>query len=242
MKKSLPTMIAILLLQFSSMMFGQEEVKLFNNTGNKEIFSETYYYDVATNYTSNNFHSSDGSLYRAFRKDVDPFWKDSNTTTKQEGQITHNLSEFLIHRDSVQMQVTLADSLSPILILQFLKDELEVQGIKAYYPSKGKQPADYLAEISSCKCYYQLNSLQVNKKRYTGNYRVEYIVKWKEKDAQKTFPAESETKEHIIYEWERKHKAEMDEIPNLSTSMTMLCHKIAKAKAKQIISALKKGS
>ena len=45
MKKLVPTAITMLLLQVSYIVFGQESVKLFNNTGNEEIFSEAYYYD-----------------------------------------------------------------------------------------------------------------------------------------------------------------------------------------------------
>ncbi len=159
---------------------------------------------------------------------------------KQEDKMTDKLSELLTQKDSVQIQITLADSLSPVLILQLLKEELEARGITACYPSKGKQPADYFAEISACQCHYNINSLRVTKNRYTGNYRVEYVVKWKERDKhQKTFPTESETRQHVAYEWERKHKTDMKDIPNLSVSMTKLCYEIARKKAEQIAAALK---
>ena len=121
-----------------------------------------------------------------------------------------------------------------------MKDELEARGITVDYPAQGKQPADYLVEISSCQWHCQLSSLRVKKRRYTGNYRIAYEVKWKEKDAKETATTESETQEQMTYEWEHKHKAEMEEIPNLSISLEKLCQQIAKEKAEQIASALKK--
>ena len=240
MKKLVPIAIIVLLLQASCMAFGQESVKLFNNTGNEEMFSEAYYYDEPIDQLNYHFHSSDGSLYWGAGMDIDPTRKYSTTMTKQERQFTDVLGEFLTHRDSVRIQVTFADKYSPVWILLYLKDELEARGITVDYPAQGNQPADYLVEISSCQWHCQLNSLRVKKRRYTGNYRLGYEVKWKEKDAKSTVSAESETQEQMTYEWEHKHKAEMDEIPNLSISLEKLCQQIAKEKAEQIASALKK--
>ena len=240
MKKLVPIAIIVLLLQASCMAFGQESVKLFNNTGNEEMFSEAYYYDEPIDQLNYHFHSSDGSLYWGAGMDIDPTRKYSTTMTKQERQFTDVLGEFLTHRDSVRIQVTFADKYSPVWILLYLKDELEARGITVDYPAQGNQPADYLVEISSWVWHCQLNSLRVKKRRYTGNYRLGYEVKWKEKDAKSTVSAESETQEQMTYEWEHKHKAEMDEIPNLSISLEKLCQQIAKEKAEQIASALKK--
>ena len=233
--------IVALLLSLSCMMFGQESVKLFNNTGNEEEFSETYYYDEPIDKTNYHFHSSDGSSYWGSGIDIDPTRKYSSTITKQERRFTNDLGEFLAHRDSVQIQVTIADKHSPVWILLYLKDELETRGVTVDYPAKGNQPADYLVEISSCQWHCQLSSLRVKKRRYTGNYRIEYEVKWKEKGAKETVTTESETQEQMTYEWEHKHKAEMEEIPNLSTSLEKLCQQIAKEKAEQIASVLNKG-
>ena len=228
MKKLVPIAIIVLLLQASCMAFGQESVKLFNNTGNEEIFSEAYYYDEPIDQLNYHFHSSDGSLYWGAGMDIDPTRKYSTTMTKQERQFTDVLGEFLTHRDSVRIQVTFADKYSPVWILLYLKDELEARGIT-------------VDEISSCQWHCQLSSLRVKKRRYTGNYRLEYEVKWKEKDAKGTATTESETQEQMSCKWEQKHKAEMEEIPNLSTTLDKLCQQIAKEKAEQIASALKKG-
>ena len=149
MKKLVPIAITMLLLQVSCMVFGQESVKLFNNTGNEEVFSETYYYDEPIDQLNYHFHSSDGSLYWGAGMDIDPTRKYSTTMTKQERQFTDVLGEFLTHRDSVRIQVTFADKYSPVWILLYLKDELEARGITVDYPAQGKQPADYLVEISS---------------------------------------------------------------------------------------------
>lgn len=239
MRKAYLFTVAMLLLQVSSLAFGQESVKLFNSTGNEEVFSEAYYYDESLDKINYNFQSSDGSLYWGSRLDIDPTMKYSTTVVKQERQFTNNLGEFLTHKDSVQIQATLADKYSPVWILLFLKEELEARGMTADYPAQGKQPADYLVEISSCQWHCQLSSLRVKKRRYTGNYRIEYEVKWKEKDAKGTASTESETREQMSCEWEHKHKAEMDEVPNLSVTLEKLCRRIAKDKAGQIASALK---
>ena len=241
MKKLVPIAIIVLLLQASCMAFGQESVKLFNNTGNEEEFSESYYYDEPIlrfhDYNSINIYGG----YGRQGQDFDPTHGNSFYSTEQTMRVTNSLSELLVNRDSVQIQITIADKYSPVWILLYLKDELEAHGITVDYPTQGKQPADYLVEISSCQWHCQLNSLRVKKRRYTGNYRLGYEVKWKEKDAKSTVSAESETQEQMTYEWEHKHKAEMDEIPNLSISLEKLCQQIAKEKAEQIASALKKG-
>ena len=239
MKKLVPTTIAVLLLQVSCMVFGQESVKLFNNTGNEEIFSEAYYYDEPM-LQFNGYNSTYNGGYWRNGQDFDPTNNSTLYSTEQTMQVTNSLSELLVNKDSVQVQVTFADKYSPVWILLYLKDELEARGITVDYPAQGNQPADYLVEISSCQWHCQLSSLRVKKRRYTGNYRLEYEVKWKEKDAKGTASTESETQEQMTYEWEHKHKAEMEEIPNLSVSLEKLCQQIAKEKAEQIASALKK--
>lgn len=254
MKKSTYFIITILLLPCYGTMSGQSTVKLFNATGNKDKFSEIYCFDAPTyhssfdNYTRLFYDGYPHKLHRYETRDVtyleavDPFWvPNKSIPTEQKDKITGKLSDLLTQKDSVQIRITLADSLSPILILQLLKEELEAREITTYYPSKGKQPANRVMEISACQCHYNVNSLRVTKNRYNGNYRVEYVVKWKERDTQQnTFPTESETRRHVAYEWERKHKTDMKDIPNLSVSMTKLCYEIAKEKAEQIAAALKK--
>lgn len=230
--------LLLLSLQFACPLFGQQTVKLFNSTGNKETFTEVYLYNETATYTQDNFHSSSG-MHRNFVGNPQPFFRDTSSASKNENHFTDKLSEFLIHQDSVQMQLSVMDSVSPILILQFLKEELEAQGIRTYYPVKGGEKADYLVEINSCECRFQINSLQTKKRRnrYTGSYRVEYYIKWTDK---KEIPTESWMQEHITYDWNKRHKTEMEDIPSLTDTMTMLCDKIAKAKAKQIINQLKK--
>ena len=240
MKKLVPIAIIVLLLQASCMAFGQESVKLFNNTGNEEEFSESYYYDEPIlrfhDYNSINIYGG----YGRQGQDFDPTHGNSFYSTEQTMRVTNSLSELLVNRDNVQIQITIADKYSPVWILLYLKDELEARGITVDYPAQGKQPADYLVEISSCQWHCQLSSLRVKKRRYTGNYRIAYEVKWKEKDAKETATTESETQEQMSCKWEQKHKAEMEEIPNLSTTLDKLCQQIAKEKAEQIVSALKK--
>ena len=240
MKKLAPTTIIILLLQISCLTFGQESVKLFNNTGNEEEFSEAYYYDESMLQYNNHNLGIIGSQHWRNGLNFDPTNRYSPYDTEQKMRVTNNLSELLVNKDSVQIQVTIADKNSPVWILLHLKDELESRGITVDYPAKGNQPADYLVEISSCQWHCQLSSLRVKKRRYTGNYRIEYEVKWKEKGAKETVTTESETQEQMTCEWEHKHKAEMEEIPNLSTTLDKLCQQIAKEKAEQIASVLKK--
>ena len=240
MKKLVPIAITMLLLQVSCMVLGQESVKLFNNTGNDEVFSEIYYYKESMFQYDNHNLGIIGSQYWRNGLDFDPTNRYSPYSTEQTMRVTNSLSELLVNRDNVQIQITIADKYSPVWILLYLKDELEARGITVDYPTQGKQPADYLVEISSCQWHCQLSSLRVKKRRYTGNYRLEYEVKWKEKDAKGTASTESETQEQMTYEWEHKHKAEMEEIPNLSVSLEKLCQQIAKEKAEQIASALKK--
>ena len=239
MKKLAPTTIIILLLQISCLTFGQESVKLFNNTGNEEVFSEAYYYNEPI-FWFNGYNLTINGGYGRDGQDFDPTHGNSLYTTEQKMRVTNNLSELLVNKDSVQIQVTIADKNSPVWILLHLKDELEARGVTVDYPAKGNQPADYLVEISSCQWHCQLSSLRVKKRRYIGNYRIEYEVKWKEKGAKETATTESETQEQMSCEWEQKHKAEMDEIPNLSTTLEKLCQQIAKEKAEQIASVLKK--
>ena len=221
------------------MAFGQESVKLFNNTGNEGVFSEAYYYNEPI-FWFNGYNLNIYGGYGRNGQDFDPTHRNSLYTTEQKMRVTNSLSELLVNKDSVQIQVTIADKHSPVWILLYLKDELEARGITVDYPAQGNQPADYLIEISSCQWHCQLSSLRVKKRRYTGNYRIEYEVKWKEKGAKETVTTGSETSKQMSYEWEHKHKAEMEEIPNLSTTLDKLCQQIAKEKAEQIASVLKK--
>lgn len=82
----------------------------------------------------------------------------SKNTPRETVYFTNNLNEYLLYQDSVQITVAIKDSLSPILILQFLKEELAIHGIMVQYPVKNKQPATYIIEINSCECRYKINT------------------------------------------------------------------------------------
>ena len=162
MKKVLLTII--ILLQVSCMVFGQESVKLFNNTGNKGVFSEAYYYNEPI-FWFNGYNLNIYGGYGRNGQDFDPTHRNSLYTTEQKMRVTNSLSELLVNKDSVQIQVTIADKHSPVWILLYLKDELEARGITVDYPAQGNQPADYLVEISSCQWHCQLSSLKKKKKK-----------------------------------------------------------------------------
>ena len=249
MNRPLHLCLVSILLLFSGMISGQNTVKLFNSTNNREKFIEIYHYGTVTykysqSYISMPTPNSPSSLWN-FTGNPNPFLISKNTP-RETVYFTNNLNEYLLYQDSVQITTAIKDSLSPILILQFLKEELAMHGIIAQYPVKNKQPATYIIEISSCECRYKINSRLIpkgkKKPRYTGNYQVEYAITWKERKNNKVIPVEDETKDRIAYEWEYKPKTDMKELPNLSTSMTKLCWRIAKTKAVQIVNALKENN
>lgn len=244
MKSPLHLCFISMLLLCSGMVSGQNTVKLFNGTNNKERFVEAYNYDAVI-YKSNSFNdhlflNTLQSWY--FMGEADPF-RMHRTTPLKSILFTNNLGEYLLYQDSVQVTTAVKDSLSPILILQFLKEELETRGIATQYPVKDKQPTNYTIEISACECRYHVNSFPIHKSKrrvkYTGNYQVEYVLTWKERKDSKAAPVENEMTDRIVREWKNCNKTEMKRLPNLTFSMTELCWRIAQTKAEQIASLLK---
>lgn len=206
------------------MMYGQKQFSLLNLTGNTMPFLELY------RYTDDVLELSGGTsiyLVRGFRGGM------SDVYDKKQQFHTNQLSRFILNEDSVQIDAVRKDTLSPILLLRLLEEELKA-GKKGCVVDTG---ADTVIELNECECIYQVNSLKLGterKPRYSGNYKLKYNVRWTNRTADGK-ASTSCMSDSIVYEWEHATQRKVKMIPNFTDMMAVVCERMARNKAKELL-------